>query len=90
MSCDYTTNSLIPLGSGYIRTLDNANPRSLKKIYCACGKIVDLDKKEMNLKLSLKKDLECITCRNARISRDIDSMNELFDENPLDGEDPLY
>ncbi|MDR2699138.1 MAG: hypothetical protein LBB30_05640 [Candidatus Methanoplasma sp.] len=50
------------------------------KIYCACGKIVDLDRKEMNLKKSLKKDLECPACRNARISREIDFLNGVSDK----------
>ena len=60
------------------------------KIYCACGKIVDLDKKEMNLKKVLKKDLECTACRNARIGRDIDFLNSYFDGSMLEEEDPLY
>ena len=59
------------------------------KIYCACGKIVDLDKKKMNIKKSLKKDLECTTCRNMRISKEIDSLNELFDCPILAEEDPF-
>jgi len=69
--------------------LDNAGPRSLMKIYCACGKIVDLDRKEMNLKKSLKKDLECTVCRNTRISMDIELLNHIFDDGLSAGEDPL-
>lgn len=90
MSCNYKSNILIPLGDGYVRTLDNTNPRSLMKIYCACGKIVDLDKKEMYLKLSLKKDLECVACRNMRISREIESLNDHFDENHFGDDMPSY
>ncbi len=58
------------------------------KIYCACGRIVDLDKREMNIKKSLKKELECPACRNARISRDIDILNEHFD-GPASAEESL-
>ncbi|MDR1690599.1 MAG: hypothetical protein LBR42_01985 [Candidatus Methanoplasma sp.] len=49
------------------------------KIYCTCGRIVDLDRKEMNVKLSLKKDLECTKCRNARIAKELDAMNDFSD-----------
>jgi hypothetical protein len=76
---DYSSNRLIDSGGVLMRTLDNAGPRSFAKTYCACGKIVDLDKKKMNLKKSLKKDLECTACRNARISKEIDFLNEYFD-----------
>jgi hypothetical protein len=58
------------------------------KIFCACGKIVDLDRKEMSVKLSLKKELECTACRNARISRDIDFLNAHFDGCLAGEEDP--
>ena len=33
----------------------------------------------MRLKLSLGKELECMSCRNARISREIDALNDHFD-----------
>ena len=69
--------------------LDNAGPRSMVKIYCACGKIVDLDRKEMNLKKSLKKDLECTACRNLRIATDIELLNHIFDDE-LSAEEELF
>ena len=76
---DYASNRVIPLGSARIRMLDSTGPRSLVKIYCACGKIVDLDKKEMSIKKLLKKDLECTSCRNMRVAKDIDLLNAHFD-----------
>jgi hypothetical protein len=75
----YTSNRVIQQGDASILTLDSSGPRSFMKIYCACGKIVDLDKKKMNIKKSLKKELECTACRNARISTEIDLMNKHFD-----------
>ncbi|MDR0509103.1 MAG: hypothetical protein LBG63_04710 [Candidatus Methanoplasma sp.] len=74
----------------YIRTLDKVSPRSLVKIYCACGKIVDLDRKEMHLKKSLKKDIECTACRNVRISKEIDFLNACCAGDLLPEEDPVY
>jgi len=73
-----------------ICTLDNAGPRSFMKICCACGKIVDLDRKEMKIKKSLKKDLECTACRNVRISREIDFLNSHFDGTLESEEGLLY
>lgn len=90
MSYNYTSDVRIPMGSGYLRTLDNANAKSLTKIFCACGKIVDLDKREMELKLSLNKDVECISCRNARIAKDIDLLNEHFTIDENDDECSFY
>jgi len=57
------------------------------KICCPCGKIVDLDRKEMNVKILLKKELECTACRNARIAKEIDFLNDLFDGNLAAEED---
>ncbi|MDR3282314.1 MAG: hypothetical protein LBS92_01735 [Candidatus Methanoplasma sp.] len=62
-----------------MRTLDSVDMRGLIKIYCICGRIVDLDKKEMAVKLSLRKDIECPVCRNMRISRDIDCLDQHFE-----------
>ena len=89
MSHDYKSNRLITLGSANICTLDNAGSRSFVKVYCSCGRIVDLDKKMMAVKRSLKKDVECTACRNARISMEIDFLNEGFDGGLLVEEDPL-
>ncbi|UAL07341.1 MAG: hypothetical protein KRP56_05775 [Candidatus Methanogranum gryphiswaldense] len=60
-------------------TLDSVGARSFMKIYCPCGRIVGLDKSEMQLKKKLGKDLECVSCRNLRISAEIDEMNSHFD-----------
>lgn len=47
-------------------------------VYCSCGRIVALDRREMELKQSLGKELQCMTCRNKRISMEIDFMNDLY------------
>jgi hypothetical protein len=47
-------------------------------VYCACGRIVGLDRSEMQLKLALGKELQCTVCRNERISREIDYFNDLY------------
>ena len=65
-----------------MRTLDNVGPRSFMKIYCACGRIVALDKREMNIKKSLNKELECMACRNLRIAYDIELFNECYNGEP--------
>lgn len=47
-------------------------------VYCACGRIVTLDRREMMIRLELGKDLECSKCRNQRISMEIDALNDHF------------
>lgn len=62
-------------------TLDSINPISFMKIYCSCGRIVGLDRSEMMLKKSLGKELQCASCRNMRISEEIDEMDSHFNPN---------
>ena len=61
-----------------ITTFNVAGLSRMKKIYCKCGRIIGLDYSQMKLKLALGKELECTECRNARISRDIDELNDHF------------
>lgn len=56
----------------------------MKKVYCKCGCIVDLDGKYLDRRLMLGKDIECIHCRNVRISKEIDELNAHF--NPEEAE----
>ena len=63
---------------GYMRTLDTMAEASMMSVYCVCGRIVVLDRSEMRLRLSLGKELECSSCRNRRISREIDEMDAHF------------
>ncbi len=66
-------------------TLDSIRIESMMNIYCKCGRIVWLDRLEMDLKLRIGKSLECTTCRNIRISDDIDTLNRHFNgENIFD------
>ncbi len=51
-------------------------------VYCSCGRIVNLDRDEMDLRISLGKQLECSKCRNQRISIEIDALNEHFESVP--------
>lgn len=79
---------MIPSADGQVCTLDELNPNSLMKIYCACGRIMGLDRSEMKVKISLGKEVQCVYCRNARISREIDFLNENSEE--ASESDPLY
>lgn len=63
---------------GCNRMLDDMTEASMMSVYCTCGRIVPLDRSEMHIRLGLGKKLECMSCRNARISREIDAMNEHF------------
>ena len=61
-----------------VEMLDRLSDDNQMCVYCACGRIVSLDRSEMALKLSLGKELQCTSCRNARISDEIDYMNDLY------------
>ena len=47
-------------------------------VYCSCGRIMDLDRQEMEFKICLGKELECSRCRNLRIGREIELLNAIF------------
>lgn len=70
--------------------MDDASAQNLTKIYCACGRIVDLDKSTIVIKCSLKKEVECTVCRNIRISRDIDILNAHFDPREDGSEEEIF
>ena len=74
----WNVGSYIPHAQSRIR-LDKFSSKDEMCVYCACGRIVALDRSEMKLKLALGKDLECTTCRNRRISEEIDYLNNLYD-----------
>jgi hypothetical protein len=59
-------------------TLDSVPAGSMMNVYCNCGRIVWLDRSSMILKLSMGKSLECMQCRNRRISEEIDSVDRHF------------
>lgn len=73
-------------GGGDTRHLviDPDNVSVMKKVYCSCGCILDLDRSYFDRRMSLGKELECINCRNSRISREIDELNALYSGDGLD------
>ncbi|MCQ2056070.1 MAG: hypothetical protein MJY64_01160 [archaeon] len=50
----------------------------MKKVFCKCGEIIDFDSSQMLIKLYLGKELECPSCRNARVSKYIDEINTYY------------
>lgn len=48
------------------------------KALCSCGKIVEMDSTVVRLKRRLGKEIECRTCRNDRIGRDIEALETHF------------
>ncbi len=50
----------------------------MTKVYCSCGRILDLDYSYLDRRITLGKELECVFCRNERISREIDELNALY------------
>lgn len=49
------------------------------KVACEnCGANIDLDGASVAIKRKLKKKIECAICRNARVSRDHDVLEQIF------------
>ncbi len=65
-------------GNDFSTTIDMIDSSIMKKVYCSCGCIIDLDKSYFDRRLGLGKEVECIHCRNARISNEIDELNAHF------------
>lgn len=65
-------------------TIDNVGRDGMKKVYCKCGCIIDLDSSYLIRRLKLGKDLECVNCRNARISKEIDELNNIYSPDAQD------
>lgn len=61
---------------------------SMRKAYCDCGRIVDMDRSHFSMKLSLNKKVECPCCRNARIARERQELDDHFD--PPEETDPWF
>lgn len=66
-------------GGRHITALDAFMPISRMSVYCKCGRVVVQDRSEMKVKLELGKELQCMSCRNIRISREIDALNEHYE-----------
>ena len=50
----------------------------MKKVYCACGRIVDMDGDYFLMRMNLGKQVECCFCRNHRVGREIEELNNHF------------
>lgn len=65
----------IPCENSYhIRLFDDIRS-NFDKIYCSCGRIVDLDSGSIRLKRALKKPITCSHCRNLRIAAELDALD---------------
>lgn len=66
----------IPCGNMQNYTLDDVDSAVFTKIYCSCGRFVDMDRDVLMMKQRLHKPLECSHCRNRRIAKEIEMMEE--------------
>lgn len=53
---------------------------SMRKAFCSCGAIAELDSTAVLLKDDLGKEVECRACRNKRIAEDLEEMRILYSE----------
>ncbi len=62
----------------HVRALPGLGLDSFKKIFCTCGRIVDIDADTYRRRTSLRKTVECSRCRNLRIASEIDMLDEHY------------
>ncbi|MDD1773492.1 MAG: hypothetical protein LUQ14_02580 [Methanomassiliicoccales archaeon] len=48
------------------------------KALCSCGEIAEMDSSVVRLKRRLGKDIECRTCRNQRIAKELEALEMHF------------
>ena len=57
------------------------------KIFCTCGRITDIDTQTYRRRLGMHKQIECVHCRNARISAEFEKLDEHY--GVIEGEEIL-
>lgn len=77
-------------GNGFTGHIDTMDASGMKKVYCSCGCILDLDRSYFDRRMSLGKELECAHCRNTRISREIDELNAHFNGDDVSKDGALF
>lgn len=75
---EYNTESRCNLYIDGDDVLSYIRPYREMSVYCTCGRIVALDRAEMEIKIRLGKQLQCMQCRNIRIGLEIESLNNHF------------
>ena len=63
---------------------------AMKKIYCTCGRIVDIDRDYFDMRMRLGKQVECRFCRNIRIGHEIEELNNHFQGIPEEDSGTFY
>ncbi|HIJ00862.1 MAG: hypothetical protein PWQ88_300 [Candidatus Methanomethylophilaceae archaeon] len=63
---------------GSLAKIAGYGPLEWGKVYCNCGNIIDLDRGVIIRKRSLGKPIECSVCRNRRIAKEIEELNNHF------------
>ncbi|MCQ2056425.1 MAG: hypothetical protein MJY64_03060 [archaeon] len=82
MDEDYSERQMSSSGNSVFNSIGLSK---MKKVFCKCGEIIDFDSSQMFIKLCLGKELECPSCRNARISKYIDEINIHYQNTNIDG-----
>ena len=68
----------VPAEDAHICALNGVGLEDFTKIYCSCGRIVDIDTQTYCRRLMMHKPVECYHCRNIRISAELDMLDEHY------------
>ena len=61
-----------------VSTISGVEMGEFTKIFCNCGRIVDIDTFTYRRRLQMHKNIECATCRNRRIAEEIEHLDEHY------------
>ena len=78
MDADSHFDPYIPSEDMHVRAFKGTGLDSFTKIYCSCGRFVDIGRETYRRRVALHKPVECNRCRNLRISMELDALDEHY------------
>ena len=78
MDAEFQFDPYVPADDLHVQAFKDTGLDSFTKIYCTCGRIVDIDRETYCRRVSLHKPVECNRCRNRRISMEFDMLDEHY------------
>lgn len=78
MDASLSFDPYVPAEDLHIPTLIGVGIENFTKIYCSCGRIVDIDSQTYIRRSAMHKTIECAHCRNERISAEFDLLDEHY------------
>ena len=78
MYVNLETDYRISASIGSVSPFSDTGLTEFTKIYCSCGRFVDIDSQTYRRRTMMQKPIECTYCRNSRIAAEIESLDEHY------------